>query len=182
MVFDLDPIALINTFGYLGVFLTSLISNATVIFPIPGFFVIPVASTVLNPFLVAVVGGLGAAIGELVGYGIGAGGRRLYQKRKPGLLERLNPFAKKKGISAWSDKLTKLFHRYTGFLIIIIFSATPLPHDVMGLFCGAIRYDVKKFFLATFIGRTLLFLGLAFGASIGIDIFVDFYNVTNTTI
>ncbi|HLD85636.1 MAG TPA: DedA family protein, partial [archaeon] len=58
-------IALIQTFGYLGVFLAMLIVNASVFLPLPGFVIIVAAAAFLNPLLVGVAAALGGAIGEL---------------------------------------------------------------------------------------------------------------------
>ena len=149
-------ISLIENFGYIGIFIVSAISSATVILPLPGFLAIPIAATSLNPFLIGIFGGLGATVGEMVGYGIGIGSRKLSLKAK-------------KDLDIWFTRLSELFKKYNGFLIIIIFSATPLPFDVIGLFAGIIKYDVKKFFLATLIGRTMLYMILAYASVLGID-------------
>ena len=68
---------LIKSYGYLGVFLLPMLANATVFVPIPGVMVIFTMAAVLNPILVAVVGGLGAATGELTGYLVGFSGQGL---------------------------------------------------------------------------------------------------------
>ncbi|HEA84424.1 MAG TPA: hypothetical protein ENI04_00350 [Candidatus Wildermuthbacteria bacterium] len=138
---------LMQNFGYGGVFLISLISAATIIFPIPGFAAIPIGAHFLHPLLVAIVGALGSSIGELVAYGAARGGISIGDGK----------FIK------WSERLAKWFEKINGFTIIILFAATPLPHDVVGLFAGIIKYDIKKFFLATLIGKFLMFLVLAYG-------------------
>ncbi|MDH5390681.1 MAG: hypothetical protein OEX10_05970, partial [Candidatus Bathyarchaeota archaeon] len=47
-------------FGYLGVFLISLVGALSIIFPIPYTLVIYLLGSVLDPLLVAVSGGLGS--------------------------------------------------------------------------------------------------------------------------
>src|SRR3989344_2285764 len=66
--------------GLLGVFLVSFIGSATVILPAPIFLAIFAAGSVLNPWLVGLVGGLGAAFGALTAYYVGMGGKRLVKK------------------------------------------------------------------------------------------------------
>ncbi|HEA84402.1 MAG TPA: hypothetical protein ENI04_00235 [Candidatus Wildermuthbacteria bacterium] len=144
---------LVQTFGYGGVFVVSLISAATILFPFPGFAVIPIGAHFLNPFVVALVGALGSAIGEMVAYGAGRGGRAIAQLGD-------NKFTR------WSEHLSRWFEKINGFTIIVLFAATPLPHDVVGIFAGVIEYDIKKFFLATLIGKFLMFLVLAYGISL----------------
>jgi membrane protein DedA with SNARE-associated domain len=152
-----DPMLLIETFGYIGVFVVSAISTSTIILPLPGFAIIPIAALMLNPFLVGIIGGTGAAVGELVSYGIGRGSGALTRKAK-------------KDANVWFDRLEKWFEKYNGFMIIVIFSVTPLPFDIIGVFAGMIKYDIKKFFIATLIGRVILYLILAYTAVLGIDI------------
>lgn len=138
---------LMQNFGYGGVFIISLISSASILFPLPGFAAIPIGAYFLHPLLVAIVGALGSSIGELVGYGVGRGGRAIGDEK----------------ITKWSEHLAKWFEKINGFTIIVLFAATPLPHDIVGLFSGVIKYDIKKFFLATLIGKFLMFLVLAYG-------------------
>jgi len=143
----------LSTYGYFGIFLISLIGSATIILPIPSAIVIFSAGAFLNPFIVGLLGGIGAAIGEFTGYGIGLGGRRVIKKKW------------KRGI----DKVEKLFQKYGGFIILIIFAATPLPDDIVGLFCGISKYEIKKFFIAVLIGKIILHLILAYAGFYGIS-------------
>lgn len=141
---------LMQNFGYGGVFIISLISSATILFPLPGFAAIPIGAYFLHPLLVAIIGALGSSIGELVAYGAGRGGRAIVQVQN-------NKFTR------WSERLQRWFEKINGFTIIILFAATPLPYDIVGLFAGVIKYDIKKFFFATLIGKFLMFLVLAYG-------------------
>lgn len=150
-------LSLVTGFGYLGVFIASVISSATIFLPVPGYIVIPFAVTVLDPLLVGIAAGIGSALGEMTGYGIGLGGGALA--------------ARKKEFTAWFARLEKLFARHNGMLIIFVFSSLPLPFDVLGLFCGAIKYDAKKFFIAGAAGKTVRYVTLAYAAATGMGIF-----------
>ena len=66
-------VSLVDSYGYIGVFLASLIGNATIILPLPTLFVIFVAGSILSPFWVGIAGGIGAAIGEMTAYLLGLG-------------------------------------------------------------------------------------------------------------
>ena len=151
---------LVNTFGYLGVFIASILGSATVILPTPLFLLIFFAGGVLNPFLVGIIAGVGSAIGELIAYAVGFGSRKLIEKRKVTL--------KKKGLGEWLVKGQKWMHKRGGFFVVFIFAATPLPDDVIGIICGSIRYDLKKFFIAVALGKIILSLVLAYAGFYGI--------------
>ncbi|RLJ10083.1 MAG: hypothetical protein DRP15_01265 [Candidatus Aenigmatarchaeota archaeon] len=137
--------------GYIGVFIISIIGNATIILPLPTFAFVFAAGFVLNPWLVGFLAGLGSAIGEFTGYVLGRGGSKLTEKRyKKDLL-----------------KIKKWIEKHGMFPVLVLFAATPLPDDIVGLLCGFIRYDIKRFFLATFLGKTLLHLAIAWAGFYG---------------
>src|SRR3989344_3765137 len=96
-------IGLVASFGYLGVFLASLIGSASIILPVPSFFVVIFAGTMLNPLAVGIVAGIGSAIGEMTAYAAGYGGRVIAEKK-----------GKK---SKKLNSVEKLFKKYGGFAI-----------------------------------------------------------------
>ncbi len=152
--------SIISTMGYPGLFIVSVIGNASIILPLPTIlFVIAFAKIANNFLLVGIVAGAGAAIGELTGYYAGRGGRLLVEKSHKDL------FSKTK---KWTEK-------YGMFLVIIFFAATPLPADVIGIIAGIIKYDVKKFLLANFIGKTIKFATLAFASANAIDLILNIF-------
>lgn len=145
-------------FSYIAVFVVSVISSSTVIFPLPfeflGIFI--AAGLGLNPFLVAIVAGLGAATGELFGYFLGIGGRHVAEREKlrlkaPGYVKRFE----------------KMFLKH-GFWVIILAAFLPFPFDFIGILSGVSKYDIKKFFFSTLIGKTCKALILAFAGSVAV--------------
>jgi membrane protein YqaA with SNARE-associated domain len=160
MVFDVFA-SLVATYGYLGIFLVSLIGSSTIILPLPSAVLIFTSATVLNPFLLAVSAALGCVIGELTGFFIGKGGRSVIEKRW------------KKDVK----KTEKLFEKYGGFWIILMFAATPLPDDIVGIVAGALKYPLKKFFLASFIGKLILNLILAYGGFYGLIWVLGYFGI-----
>lgn len=154
-------LSLVTTFGYLGVFAASIIGSASVILPMPLFVLIFFAGGFLNPFLVGIVAGIGSAIGELVAYAVGFGSRRLLERKKVKL--------KKKGLSKWLARGQAWMHKRGGFFVIFIFALTPLPDDIIGIICGSIKYDLKKFFIACVLGKVLLSLGIAYAGYYGVS-------------
>lgn len=139
--------------GYAGVFGISVLGTATIFFVLPIDAIIFASGGYLNPVLAGIIAGIGTALGELSAYYVGRAGRKLVDiKRK-----------KKKKFS----KVERMFRKY-GFWTIPIFSFTPLPMDVIGLVCGGTKYNVKKFFMGTLIGKVprALILTIAGGYAI----------------
>lgn len=149
---------IILSLGYFGIFIVSFIGSASVIFPVPAFFIIPAGIFMgLNPWLVGICAGLGSALGEITGYGFGKGGGKVIEKKY------------KKHI----EKYRKWFEKDRVFLFILLFAATPLPDDILGLVCGVFNYDLKKFILASIIGKVILNLFIAFASFYGIEIILN---------
>lgn len=143
--------ALTLEWGYPGVFLVSLLGNASIILPVPSFLAVFAAGSLLNPWLVGLIAGLGAALGELTGYALGAGGRRAMKSRYR------REIALAKGV----------MERYGLFPILVLFAATPLPDDVTGILAGIIRYDIRRFIAAVLAGKVIMSLGLAWAGFYG---------------
>jgi len=137
---------LVSNYGYVGVFLAELISNATVLFPLPGAAATVIAGALLeNKILVVLAAGLGAAMGELTGYLVGYGGKRFVEKREE------------------YEAIKRLFSKI-GLAAVFLFSALPLPFDVVGMLSGATGLNPLVFLALTFLGKTvsrfmLVFLG-----------------------
>jgi membrane protein YqaA with SNARE-associated domain len=134
---------LLESYGYVGVFLITLVTTGALVLPVPYLAVIMRAATVLDPLTVALVAGVAAALGELSAYLLGACGRRLV---KPGRVQRI--------ADDW-------MRRY-GFLSVLFFSFIPNPaFDAVGVAAGALRYPAWRFALACFLGKSAKFLLLA---------------------
>jgi membrane protein YqaA with SNARE-associated domain len=142
LVAPIDYEALGN-YGYLGVFLVTLITTGAFVLPVPYLAVIFKAGTFLNPATVAVVAGVAASLGELTGYLLGAGGRELMQHNR------------------WHRAAERWMQR-NGFVSIALFAFIPNPaFDAAGIAAGALRYAIWRFTLACFIGKTAKFLLVA---------------------
>jgi len=132
----------IKNLGYLGVFLICVVSNATVILPVPGIFLFLPLLTVLNPVLMGLVGATGGTIGEVTGYMAGYSGRAMVQSGP--LYDRVKGWMKRWG--AW---------------VIFIFAAIPfLFVDIAGMVAGALRFPLWKFLLVVWVGKSLKYVAL----------------------
>jgi membrane protein YqaA with SNARE-associated domain len=138
-------------FGYPGIFILSILANATVILPAPGILFVFAMGAVFNPIGVALAAGAGAAIGELTGYMIGFSGQ--------GVVENVDLYNQ---ILAWMQA-----HRRLSYLAILLLAFIPNPlFDLAGVAAGTLKIPVAIFLLFTFIGKTLKMFVLAYaGAS-----------------
>ncbi len=134
----------LKPYGYLGVFVIPLLSDATVIVPFPGLVGIFIAGGFLNPILVGIVGGIGSALGELVGYLAGYGGRGVIEDR------------------AMYSKLEKWMQR-NGTLTVFVLSVIPNPmFDMAGIAAGMLKFPLWRFLLACWSGKALKFIVIAY--------------------
>jgi membrane protein DedA with SNARE-associated domain len=142
---------LIKEFTYIGVFLISLLGTSTLFIPFPLDSLISFASFVigLNPFLIGIFAGFGSSLGEITGYLFGLGSRTLAKEKINKKTSKLVPF------------ITTLFKKY-GFWIIPIAAFIPFPFDIIGISAGIGNYNIKKFFIATLIGRILRCILIAY--------------------
>ena len=136
----------------------SFIGAASIIFPIPYTVALLAISAWgrFNPIILAVVAGLGSAVGELVGYGLGYMGRGVVGKKR------------EKSLNA----MLRLFNRF-GAAAVFIFALTPLPDDLLFIPLGLLRYKFWKFFLPCIAGKFLMCLTIVYvGGAVG-QLYVD---------
>lgn len=146
-----DELQNLEVLGYPGIFLISLVSNATVVLPAPGFIVTFVAGSIFNPLLVAIAAAAGAALGELTGYLAGYSGRGVFER------------------SPSYDRLEELMEKYGGWTVLVL-AATPNPFfDIAGAAAGALRMPVLAFLAWAFAGKMIKMLALAYAGALGID-------------
>jgi membrane protein DedA with SNARE-associated domain len=157
LVYGRHPERLVELEDYVygGAFLISLIGNATIILPGAVLVILCEISVVLypvtgpvGPIIVGLVGGAGAAIGEITGYMAGYSGR--------GIVERSKMYNRVEG---WM--------RRWGAMTIFIFSVVPFFFDLAGIAAGALRFPFWKFFLLCWLGRTLLYVVFVLLAALG---------------
>jgi len=138
-----DTIGDYSAYGYPGVFILSVLGNATLIFPAPSFVVVLVLAGVLNPVLLGLSSGIGAAVGEMTGWLAGYSGRGILEEKK--LYQRLEELMRRRGA-----------------IIIFILAFIPNPlFDVGGIMAGALRMAWWKFLLAAGLGKSIRFTILA---------------------
>ena len=161
LVFGLEFLeALILSYGYAGAFLTGFLSSFTLFIPSPAFVVIFLLGAKLNPLLLGISAGFGSALGEMISYFAGYGVHIIAKSYRKKI-----------------NEIRKSFYKYRPSIVIFIFAATPLPFDLVGILCGALRYDKKKFFLATLAGKLVKFTLIAYAGFYGIPWIVDYFKI-----
>ena len=124
-------------YGYPGIFLISLIGNATIALPVPSLAVTFTMGAVLNWVIVGLVAGIGEALGETTGYLAGYGGSPMIEDNDLYLR-----------IKSWMER--------HGMLTIFVLSAIPNPLiDLAGIAAGASRYGYHKFLFSCWAGQTI---------------------------
>jgi membrane protein YqaA with SNARE-associated domain len=149
-------------YGYLGIFLISLLGAMSIFVPIPYTVVIFILGGLqtFDPLWIAVAAGLGSAIGEFSGYLLGVGGRKVIGDRY-----------KKK-----MDFLTKLFKKY-GPIAIFIFALTPLPDDLLFIPLGIMRYSLLRAFIPALLGKFFSNLIIAYSGRLSLEIVKSLFGV-----
>ncbi|GAB4207455.1 MAG: VTT domain-containing protein [Roseiflexaceae bacterium] len=127
----------LGALGYLGIFLVTLIANATVIVPVPYYGIIWALAPKLNLMGVAAAGALGSALGESVAFFAGRSGRGAVEDTR---------------FYRWVQQ--QLRHPVRAFVVLFLLSAPPNPaFDVAGLTAGAVGLPFWMFFGAVLLGR-----------------------------
>ena len=131
-----EPLAAIGRWGYLGAFLAELGNSAVILVPTPAPAYTFAMGVALNPLVLGLVGGIGAALGELAGYFLGLRGR--------GIVEGGRLYESFRALTA----------RWTG-AALFAFAVLPVPFDLAGVWAGSVRYSPYRFFVYVMAGKII---------------------------
>jgi membrane protein YqaA with SNARE-associated domain len=146
-----DKLRGFEEYAYGGAFLAMLIGNSTVVLPVPGLIVVYILGGVLNPLIVGLSAGPGAALGEITGYAAGYSGSAFIEN-----LELYNSIKRK-------------MERY-GPIVITLLAAFPNPvFDLAGLAAGSMRMSWWKFLIAVWIGKTIQGILVAYAGALSLS-------------
>ena len=137
-----------GAWGYAGVFLAELGNTVVILVPTPAHAYTFAMGGTLNPLALGLIGGVGAALGELTGYYLGVKGRRIVAGGN--LYERMR----------------SVTERWTG-AALFTFAVLPVPFDLAGVWAGALRYPASKFFVYVAVGKTIKITGIALAGYYG---------------
>jgi len=122
LILNRDRVQELEALGYPGVFLISLLANATLILPVPGVLFTSAMGAVFNPLLVALAAGTGATLGEITGYMAGFSGQGVIENRK------------------WYDKVTEWMKKYGGITVLVLAFVPNPVFDIAGMVAGAVAH------------------------------------------
>jgi len=153
-----DQVSQLGDYGYVGAFLVCLVSNATIILPVPGIVVLFALGATLNPILVGLAGAAGGIIGEMTGFMVGYGGREVVPSG-----------------SRMYARAENWMRRWGGWAVFA-FAAVPLPvFDLAGVVAGVLRYPLWKFLLIGWVGKSIKYVILVLAGAWGWEALLDFF-------
>ena len=130
--------------AYLGAFVISLVSSATVVLPAPGAPAIILMAKDLNPVLLGVVSGVGTGLGGVTAYMVGAASRSAVSQSRLAAL------------------MTRLFNSRWGPAILFLANLIPfMPGDAVSAIAGAIRYSLLRYLVYMTTASVLKMIGLS---------------------
>jgi len=92
-----DQLQAVEKYGYLGIFLISIIGNATIVLPVPTFVVAFAGGAAFESTIaVAIIAAAGATLGEMTGYLAGTSGKAIVENRD--MYERFNAWMQRYGL------------------------------------------------------------------------------------
>ena len=127
--------------GYLGLTIVSFFGSLIPFVPIPSF-VLLATMAVGNQFdihILALSSALAATVAKQIIFYVSYGGRKIISEKTK---KRMKPFQ-------------KLVKRYGGSAAFVA-AATPIPDDLVYIPLGLAKYNPKRFFIATLLGKIVL--------------------------
>ena len=160
-----DP-AIMNTYGYLGLFGASFLGSLLLFVPMPYFFLVVIASTSSNfdPTIIGIVSAIGATTAKVIIFQLSYTGSKLMSESAE---NRLKPFM-------------RLVSKYGGIAAFLA-AITPLPDDLVYIPLGLARYGRMKFILFTLAGKIIFTMSIAWGVRLSIDYVSFFTDVSDTS-
>lgn len=135
----------IKSLGYPGAFIAGFLGSSSIFITIfPSYIIIALLggfqSNIFGVFLIGIIAGLGAGVGQYFHYYLGVGGRYVLSEKR------------KKSLDVWRNRLEKY-----GLWLILLFAMTPLtPDDLVWIPLGLICYPKKKALIAAVTGKIVL--------------------------
>ena len=162
---DLFPIA--PEVGYLGLGLLNFFGSLIPFVPLPGFLLLATMSIgdQFDMHALALISALAATAAKQIIFSVSYTGRKMINEKTR---RRMRPF----------ERLVKRYGAGAAFFA----AATPIPDDLVYIPLGLARYDPKRFFVATLLGKIVLsYVIVLVSQNLGISIIEPFLeNVEDT--
>ena len=127
--------------GYLGLTIVSFFGSLIPFVPVPSFLLLATMAvgTQFDIHILALIAAFTATAAKQIIFYISYGGRKIISEKTK---KRMEPFQ-------------KLVKRYGGTAAFVA-AATPIPDDIVYIPLGLAKYDPRKFFVATLLGKLVL--------------------------
>lgn len=142
----------ISHYGYIGCFIINILASGTMAVPGLGMIITFTLGGVLNPAIVGAVAGIGEAMGAAGAYATGYSGRGLIRDSNSSLYIR------------FSD----ILHRHGSKAVFFMASIMNPIYYPFAVFLGMLRFGWGRFLLATWAGRTVKNMILAYMGYFGL--------------
>lgn len=147
LVIKRDELQALKGYGYPGIFLFSILANATIFVPVPGVMFTSAMGAVFNPLFVSIAAGAGAALGELSGYLAGFSGQAVVEGSE-----------RYQRVVRWMEKY--------GDITILVLAFIPNPlFDLAGIVAGILKMPIWKFLIYCVIGKILKMMIFAYAGN-----------------
>ena len=140
----------LGNWGYLGVAAVEFGNSAMLAIPTPSYAYTFAMGSILNPFVVGVIGGTFAMLGELIGYYLGCRGSAILPQSP-----RVERF------KSWTSRW--------GSVVLFWFAILPVPFDIAGIWAGAAHYPLIRFIPVVALGKTIKIILIALAGYFGMD-------------
>ena len=152
VIFFWEYVQRVQQYGYLGVFVISILAGGTVFIPVPGVLVVFTLGSVLNPAIVGVVSGLGEAVGSVGIYLSGYGGQKAAQNLNGRFFTKFSDWIRGRGavsVFVMSAILNPLFYPFAAI-------------------AGMLRFGLVRFFFLCWAGKTVKNMVIAYAGYFGL--------------
>jgi len=157
LVINREKIQQLQAYGYPGIFLFSILANATIFIPVPGVIFTSAMGAVFNPLFVSIAAGAGAALGELSGYLAGFSGQAVVED------------------SAQYERVVRWMQKY-GDVTILVLAFIPNPlFDLAGILAGILKLPVWKFLFYCVIGKIIKMMMFAYAGNWVINVLENLF-------
>ncbi len=128
--------------GYLGLTIVSFIGSLVPFVPIPSFILVATMAVgdQFDIHALALIAAITSTAAKQIIFYVSYGGRKIISEKTK---KRMKPFQ-------------KLVKRYGGSAAFVA-AATPIPDDLVYIPLGLAKYNPKRFFIATLLGKLVLF-------------------------
>ncbi|MFW9809267.1 MAG: VTT domain-containing protein [Candidatus Thorarchaeota archaeon] len=158
--------------GYPGAFLACFLGSASVVIEVPfagvpfvmGGLTVSPGQFAFDPWLLGILSGIGATIGDMTSYALGYAGRK---------------FVDETSTSGFSEFIEN--HPRATPLAVFILASTPLPVDPALVSLGVARYSVWKLFLPCLLGEVIFLSGVTWAGRLSLGWFMEILGIGGPT-